>query len=163
MNAVLQPKTGRSDVSSSDGGHHAQFLTFVCDGQEYGVEILRVQEVKGWERVSRIPQSAQHVLGVINLRGTIVPVIDLRSRLGLSAREIDSATVVVVVRVGSGHGATVGLVADAVSEVYSLDPEQRSPPPTTHAGSDPHCISEIATVDGKMILLLDIERTVSVV
>src|SRR5216110_865998 len=77
----------------------AQYLTFVCAGVEYGVEILRVQEIKGWDGVTRVPYTPAYVLGVMNLRGVIVPVIDLRARFGLESKPFDSSTVVIVVRV----------------------------------------------------------------
>src|SRR6478752_4670857 len=97
-----------------------QYLTFVCAGEEYGVEILCVQEIKGWENVTRVPYTPNYMLGVMNLRGVIVPVIDLRVRFGLPARAMDGSTVVIVVRVRSTRGEkTAGIVVDAVSEVYS--------------------------------------------
>ncbi len=82
----------------------AQFLTFVCAGEEYGVAILCVQEIKGWEGVTRVPYTPPYLLGVMNLRGVIVPVVDLRLRFGLAPRAAGSSTVVIVVRVRSGRG-----------------------------------------------------------
>jgi purine-binding chemotaxis protein CheW len=153
----IDPRGGRTAVD--DAG--AQYLTFVCDGQEYGVEILRVQEIKGWDRVTRIPHSADFVLGVMNLRGTIVPVVDLRRRFGLDARTFDASTVVIVVHATgvSGEG-TVGLVVDAVSEVYNFDANSVRPPPEFGASADRAFVSGIATIEDKMVMLLNIDKLV---
>jgi purine-binding chemotaxis protein CheW len=140
----------------------SQYLTFVCAGEEYGVEILCVQEIKGWENVTRVPYTPNYLLGVMNLRGVIVPVIDLRLRFGLPARAMDSSTVVIVVRVQSGRGEkTAGIVVDAVSEVYSVLPADIKPAPALGASVDGACVRGLATVDEKMVMLLDIDRLVS--
>jgi purine-binding chemotaxis protein CheW len=136
----------------------AQYLTFVCGGEEYGVEILRVQEIKGWDHVTRVPYAPPYVLGVMNLRGMIVPVIDLRTRLNLEKRNFDSSTVVIVVRVRSSRGdKTVGIVVDAVSEVYSVLAEAIKPVPELGSIANGSCVRGIATVDGKMVMLLDVD------
>jgi purine-binding chemotaxis protein CheW len=140
----------------------SQYLTFVCAGEEYGVEILCVQEIKGWESVTRVPYTPNYMLGVMNLRGVIVPVIDLRVRFGLPARAMDGSTVVIVVRVRSSRGEkTAGIVVDAVSEVYSVAPEQIKPAPALGASTDSACVRGLATVDEKMVMLLDIDRLIS--
>lgn len=140
----------------------AQYLTFVCAGEEYGVEILCVQEIKGWENVTRVPYTPHYLLGVMNLRGVIVPVIDLRLRFGLPARAMDISTVVIVVRVRAGHGEkTAGIVVDAVSEVYGVVPEDIKPAPSLGSSAESACVRGLATVDGKMVMLLDMGRLVS--
>src|SRR3954465_2443021 len=140
----------------------SQYLTLVCAGEEYGVEILCVQEIKGWESVTRVPYTPNYMLGVMNLRGVIVPVIDLRVRFGLPARAMDGSTVVIVVRVRSNRGEkTAGIVVDAVSEVYSVAPEQIKPAPALGASTDSACVGGLATVDEKMVMLLDIDRLIS--
>ena len=139
----------------------AQYLTFVCAGEEYGIDILRVQEIKGWDGVTRVPYSPPYLLGVMNLRGVIVPVIDLRSRFGLPKRAADSSTVVVVVRVRGERGEkTAGIVVDAVSEVYSIPRDALKPTPEL-AGASSACVSGLATVSGKMVMLLDIDQLVA--
>jgi purine-binding chemotaxis protein CheW len=145
----------------AEAARTSQYLTFVCAGEEYGVEILRVQEIKGWEAVTRIPCTPAWLLGVMNLRGMIVPVIDLRLRLGLPARTRDSSTVVVVLRARGARGErTAGLVVDAVSDVYSLgaDAIQITPEMGGHVDA---CVRNLATVDSKMIMLLDVDRFVN--
>ena len=149
-------------ASTENAGGSAQYLTFVCAGEEYGVEILRVQEIKGWEGVTRVPYTAEYVLGVMNLRGVIVPVIDLRSRFGLPRQDFNASTVVIVVHVrGAGGEKTVGIVVDAVSEVYSLAADAIKRTPDLGGRVDGACVSGLTTVDGKMVMLLDIDKLVA--
>ncbi len=152
--------TGPADEADAAG--FAQFLTFLCAGEEYGVAILCVQEIKGWDGVTRVPYTPDYLLGVMNLRGVIVPVVDLRTRFGLAPRAPDSSTVVIVVRVHTAHGEkTAGVVVDAVSEVYSVAPEQIRPTPGLGVPVDRACVSSLASVGEKMIMLLDIDRLIS--
>src|SRR5580693_5632347 len=98
-----------------------QYLTFQLAGQTYGVEILRVQEIKGWERPTRLPHSPEYVLGVINLRGAVVPIIDLRRRFGLGESQYSQTTVIVVVKIEGPRGpVTAGIVVDGVCEVCNI-------------------------------------------
>lgn len=146
----------------SEGAALSQFLTFVCAGEEYGVAILCVQEIKGWEGVTRVPYTPDYLLGVMNLRGVIVPVIDLRTRFGLPPRAPDGSTVVIVVRVFTTNGEkTAGIVVDAVSEVYNVAQTQIQPAPDLGAPVERACVHGIANVEDKMVLLLDIDRLVS--
>lgn len=159
---MTQSMSTAESSSSNAAPTGAQYLTFVCGGEEYGVEILRVQEIKGWDHVTRVPYAPAYVLGVMNLRGMIVPVIDLRTRLKLEKRNFDASTVVIVVRVRSSRGEkTVGIVVDAVSEVYSVVAEAIQPVPELGSIADGSCVRGIATVDGKMVMLLDIDSLVA--
>src|SRR5258708_36083290 len=107
-----------------------QYLSFFLGGQEYATDMLRVQEIKGWDTVTRVPYSPGYILGVINLRGAIVPVVDLRVRFALESAPFDSATVVIVVRVARARGERiVGLVVDAVSDVYGFSAGNIQPAP----------------------------------
>lgn len=161
MNQVAAVST-TSAAGAVEPEDHSQFLTFVCAGEEYGVEILCVQEIKGWEGVTRVPYAPSYLLGVMNLRGVIVPVIDLRQRFGLAAREADSSTVVIVVRVRADRGEkTAGIVVDAVSEVYSVAPGNIKPAPELGAAADVACVHGLASVDNKMVMLLDIDKLVT--
>ena len=155
----MTPSMSTADSSPSNAAAAgAQYLTFVCGGEEYGLEILRVQEIKGWDHVTRVPYAPAYVLGVMNLRGVIVPVVDLRTRLNLEKRNFDASTVVIVVRVRSSRGEkTVGIVVDAVSEVYSVPADAIKPVPELGSNADGSCVRGIATVDGKMVMLLDID------
>ncbi len=139
-----------------------QYLTFQLAGEEYGVDILRVQEIKGWERATRIPQAPHYVLGVINLRGAIVPIIEARRRFGLESIEFGPTTVVIVVKVSGERGErTVGLVVDAVCEVYNVPVDAIRPPPDVGGAVDAAFVRGLATVDDKMLMLLDIERLIN--
>ncbi|WP_144446201.1 chemotaxis protein CheW [Halorhodospira halophila] len=141
-----------------------QYLTFTLGEEEYGVDILRVQEIKGWQRVTPIPNTPHYVKGVINLRGTIVPVIDLRERFGMQAQEYSKFTVVVMVRVVArgGRERIMGLVVDALSEVYTFQSEQIRPAPEFGAALRTNFIRGLATVDeNKMVIVLDVDELLS--
>jgi purine-binding chemotaxis protein CheW len=147
---------GGTDKSGSE-----QYLTFMLAGEEYGVDILRVQEIKGWDKVTRIPHTPDYVLGVINLRGAVVPILDLRRRFGLETIEFGPTTVVIVLRVGGGHEErTVGVVVDAVSEVYNVNTAEAMPPPDVCGSVDTVFVKALATVEEKMLILLDIDRLI---
>jgi purine-binding chemotaxis protein CheW len=151
-----------SASAGNDTPDAAQFLTFVCAGEEYGVDILCVQEIKGWDGVTRVPYTPPYMLGVMNLRGVIVPVIDLRTRFGVQLRAPDSSTVVIVVRVRTEAGEkTAGIVVDAVSDVYSVTPENIKPTPDLGAVAEGACVRGLASVGNKMVMLLDIDRLVT--
>ena len=138
-----------------------QYLSFFLGGQEYATDILRVQEIKGWDTVTRVPYSPNYILGVINLRGAIVPVVDLRVRLALESAPFDSATVVIVVRVAGARGERiVGLVVDAVSDVYSFSDENIQPPPEAVGSLDQMFVLGLAKHEDRLVIILDIERLV---
>jgi len=139
-----------------------QYLTFLLDGEEYGVDILRVQEIKGWEQATQIPNTPAYVRGVINLRGTIVPVIDLRERMGLETIEYDQTTVVIVLKViGDDKARTVGFVVDAVSEVYSVRDEDLNATPDLGDAEKMRFVKGLATIDEKMLIMLDVDHLVT--
>jgi purine-binding chemotaxis protein CheW len=143
------------------GESSEQYLTFLLAGEEYGVDILRVQEIKGWDKVTRIPHTPDYVLGVINLRGAVVPILDLRRRFGLETIDFGPTTVVIVVRVVSGRDErTVGVVVDAVSEVYNVDAADTKPPPDVCGNVDTVFVKALATIEEKMLILLDIDRLI---
>jgi purine-binding chemotaxis protein CheW len=138
-----------------------QFLTFMLNGEEYGVDILRVQEIKGWESATEIPNTPQYIRGVINLRGTIVPVIDLRRRFAIEPIEYTNTTVIIVLRIRAGDGEkTMGFIVDAVSDVYNVTPEQMKPTPEFGGQVRTDYVKGLATVDAKMVILLDIDQLV---
>lgn len=146
------------EIQSATGG---QYLTFMLAGEEYGVEILRVQEIKGWDTATPIPNTPEHVLGVLNLRGEIVPVVDLRKRFGLASVPYTNTTVVIVVKMmNEGVERTVGLVVDAVADVYRLENNEVQVPPEMGNGIDTAYLNGLATVKDKMVILLDVDRLV---
>jgi purine-binding chemotaxis protein CheW len=139
-----------------------QYLTFQLAGQTYGVEILRVQEIKGWEKPTRLPHSPEYVQGVINLRGAVVPILDLRRRFGLGETEYGRTTVVIVVKVESARGElTAGIVVDAVCEVCNIGAEDLRPPPEVGSPIDSHFVRGLAMVGDGMLVLLDVAHLVA--
>jgi purine-binding chemotaxis protein CheW len=151
--------TASADKSASATSE--QYLTFMLAGEEYGVDILRVQEIKGWDKVTRIPRTPDYVLGVINLRGAVVPIVDLRRRFGLETIAFGPTTVIIVMRVeGERNERTVGVVVDAVSEVYNVDPADTKPPPDVCGSVDTVFVKALATIEEKMLILLDIDRLI---
>ncbi len=135
----------------------AQYLTFELAGQDYGIEILQVQEIKGWERPTRLPHSPLYVQGVINLRGAVVPIIDLRRRFGFGESAQSRTTVVIVVRVDAARGElTAGLLVDAVCEVCSIESGQLRAPPDIDAGIDVQFVRGLAMMGERMLVLLDV-------
>ena len=131
------------------------FLAFKLGHEEYGVDILRVQEIRSYEKPTLLSRTPAYLLGVVNLRGTIVPVMDLRVRLQLAHAAYDMHTVVIVVNVGR---RVVGLVVDSVSDVLSLRPEQMRPLPALESGFAPEHLLALGCVDERTLLLLDIEQ-----
>jgi len=134
-----------------------QYLTFLLAGEEYGVDILRVQEIKGWDNVTPIPNTPSYVKGVINLRGTIIPIIDLRQRFGIPGIAYGPMTVVIVLKViGDERERTMGIVVDGVSDVYNVAAGDMKPAPDFGA-VDIGYVNGLATVDNKMVIVLNID------
>ena len=139
-------------------GEGGQYLTFILADEEYGVEILRVQEIRGWTKVTPMPNQPSYLRGVINLRGNIVPIIDLRERFGIESMEYGATTVVIVIRVESeGSERIMGIVVDAVSEVYTVNDSDRQPPPDLGNAIDEQFVNGLVSVDEKMVILLDVD------
>lgn len=137
-----------------------KYLTFVLATEEYAVDILRVQEIKGWNKVTPIPNTPDYICGVINLRGTIVPIIDLRLRFGLERLDYGAMTVVVVVKVVAANGKerVMGVVVDAVSDVYDVTESEIKPPPDFGSVISIEFIKGLASVGEKMVIVLDIDK-----
>lgn len=132
-----------------------QQLTFSLAGEEYGVDILAVREIRSWSRVTRIPQTPDYVLGVLNLRGAIVPVMDLRLRFGLQRESYGDDTVMIVVAIGE---RLFGIVVDAVSDVVDIDPATIKPVPDMGAVVDTRYLKGLVTHVDRMVMLLDVEK-----
>ena len=135
-----------------------EVLVFVLGGEEYAVDILKVQEIRGYEKVTPIPAAPAYLKGVVNLRGIIVPVIDMRIKFGLADPRYDSFTVVIILRVG---GRVIGIVVDAVSDVVQLAASEVKPAPALGSVVDSGFLAGLATPGGRMILLLEIEKFLS--
>jgi purine-binding chemotaxis protein CheW len=138
-----------------------QVLTFSLGEEVYGVDILRLKEIRGWSPVTRIPQSAPYVLGVLNLRGVVVPVIDLRMRFGLQPTEFTAVTVVIVLSLRTAGGQRdCGIVVDKVLDVVDIAAGSVRPVPEAGNTAASEFIEGLATQDQQMLILLDAERLV---
>ncbi len=138
-----------------------QYLTFVLDKEEYGVPILSVRGIQGWEKTTPIPNSPDFVMGIINLRGEVVPIVDLRRRFGLPAIEYSANTVVIVVRVEQGNSEkTVGLVVDAVADVHDIKGEDMRESPDFGSEIKQEFVRSLGLIGEKMVIILDINRMV---
>lgn len=132
-----------------------EYLAFTLGQEEYGIDILRVQEIRGYEPVTRIANSPDFIKGVVNLRGIIVPVVDMRIKLNLGTPTYDQFTVVIILNIG---GRVVGMVVDSVSDVMTLSPEQVKPAPEMGAGFDSDHLIGLGTLNERMLILVDIDK-----
>jgi len=154
QNELHSPSINQEDVQ--------QFLTFIMDEEEYGVDILTVQEIRGWEEITAIPNAPVFVKGAINLRGTIVPIIDLRLRFGLTSVKYGPLTVIIVVKVELKVGSKImGLVVDAVSDVYSIGQQQATDVPDISKSDNAEFVHGLVNVGDKMVVLLHLERVLN--
>ena len=143
------------------GEESHQVLTFVLGKETYGVDILRVQEIRGWSAVTKIPHSPAHVLGVLNLRGSIVPIVDLRMRFNLDQAEYTAITVIIVVSVKSAAGRRdFGAVVDGVSDVVDVNPETVKAAPELGSKAATDYIRGLVPISDRMVVLLDIDRLI---
>ena len=131
-----------------------EFLTFRLGAEEYGIDILKVQEIRSYEQPTRIANAPAFIKGVVNLRGVIVPIVDLRLKLACETAEYNSFTVVIVLNV---KGRVVGAVVDSVSDVLALDGESIKPAPEMSSAIDTAYITGIGSVADRMLILMDIE------
>ena len=152
MNAARQ----REEATSA--GTRRELLLFRLGQEEYGIDILRVQEIRRYEAVTRLVNTPPHIKGVINLRGTIVPIVDLRIKFGLPVVTYDEFTVVVILNVAK---RVIGIVVDAVSDVVSITDEDLKPAPEFGAQIDDDYLDGLATVNDRMIIVVDIESLIT--
>lgn len=151
-----QLDTLNNNVSFTTNG--SQYLTFALGQEEYGVDILKVQEIKGYTPATPIPNTPVYIKGVMNLRGTIIPVVDLRSKLSLKETDYNQFTVIIVVMVGS---KVVGLIVDAVSDVLNIPKQDIQAPPDFGSQVDVHFINGMAKAGEKIVMLLDIDKVLN--
>lgn len=152
----------RAATTTGNNGGSEQLLTFIVDGKEYGVDVLRVQEIRGWSPPMPIPNTPPYIKGVINIRGDVVPIADLRERLRLPALAYGSTTVVIVLRIAGaregGPERVMGVVVDAMSDVTRIPNQNIKPPPVFADTGEFPLTRGIATVDDKMVTILDVDR-----
>jgi purine-binding chemotaxis protein CheW len=145
-------------AKSQGGDELLQLVSFKIKDEEYGVDILKVQEINRMLDVTRIPNAPSYVDGVINLRGKVIPVVDLRSRLGIERKVPDRNTRIVVVEL---NGKIVGFVVDAVNEVLRIHKSVTEPPPQMTSGIDADYITAIGKLNDRLLTLIDLEKVVN--
>ena len=153
-----------ADIKASEhqhGNQSRQVLTFVLGSETYGVDILRVQEIRGWSAVTKIPHAPAHVLGVLNLRGSIVPIVDLRMRFALERADYTAVTVIIVMSVVTASGRRdFGVVVDGVSDVVDVDADDIKPAPELGTRGLTDYLLGLVSVADRMVVLLDIDRLI---
>ncbi|WDI42432.1 chemotaxis protein CheW [Bremerella sp. P1] len=138
-----------------EGLNSMQLVSFQLAKEEYGIEITRVQEIILMGEITRVPQTPDYIKGLINLRNTVIPIVDLRLRFGLQEQESTDETRIMVMNVG---GKTVGIIVDAVSEVLRISKDQISSPPPTVAGLGREYLTGLVKLDKRLLILLDIDK-----
>ncbi|EHQ51729.1 CheW protein [Ectothiorhodospira sp. PHS-1] len=146
------------DRAGISGDDRREYLTFTLGDEEYGIDILNVQEIRGYDAVTKIANSPDFIKGVINMRGVIVPIIDMRLKFHLGVAEYNQFTVVIILNIS---GRVVGMVVDGVSDVIALKSEQIRPAPEFGAILDTAYIDGLATLDDRMVIMVDIEKLMS--
>jgi len=152
---MMQQATQAGGQGAAAEAQANEFLTFTLGSEEYGIEILKVQEIRGWEQPTAIANTPAFIKGVINLRGIIVPIVDLRLKFNLGEAKYDEFTVVIILSVAK---RVVGAVVDAVSDVLTLAPAQIKAAPEFSTALETQFITGLGTVDERMLILLDIEK-----
>lgn len=156
MTAITQADNQAQQASAAaTDAHSREFLVFSLGGEEYAVDILKVQEIRGYENVTRIANAPDFIKGVTNLRGIIVPIVDLRIKFHLDKVEYGGQTVVIVVNVGE---RVVGIVVDGVSDVMTLSPDQIKPAPEFGVALSSDYLSGLGSLDDRMLVLVDIDK-----
>lgn len=146
-------------MSDTDNNAHGELLTFRLSEQEYSLDIMCVREIRGWTKTTPLPHAPSYMKGVINLRGTVLPVMDLAERLGLPRREHSDRNVIIVVKHGE---AMTGLLVDAVSDIIALSDEDMQPPPEMTGNAPSGVIKALTLLDERMIRVLDLANVVNV-
>jgi purine-binding chemotaxis protein CheW len=144
-------------VAAADGLGR-EFLAFKLGSEEYGIDILKVQEIRGYEAVTRIANAPEFIKGVINLRGIIIPVVDMRIKFNLGEPVYDDFTVVIILNI---NGRVVGMVVDSVSDVTTLQPDQVKPAPEMGTAFSTEYMVGLGTIDERMLILVDIDKLMS--
>ncbi|MES3014535.1 MAG: chemotaxis protein CheW [Pseudomonadota bacterium] len=153
----LQPTTATRDTARANLPTR-EFLSFKLGAEEYGIDILKVQEIRGYEKPTRMAGVPDFIKGVVNLRGIIVPIIDMRIKFQLATVDYNEFTVVIILNVS---GRVMGIVVDGVSDVTTLNPDQIKPAPDFSSSFDTGYVIGLGTLDERMLILVDIERLMS--
>jgi purine-binding chemotaxis protein CheW len=150
--SITQPTAQGHDGAGNE------YLAFTLGSEEYGIDILKVQEIRGYEAVTRIANAPEFIKGVINLRGIIIPVVDMRIKFNLGTPTYDQFTVVIILNIA---GRVMGMVVDSVSDVTTLTPDQVKPAPDMGSAFSTDYLIGLGTVDERMLILVDIDRLMS--
>jgi purine-binding chemotaxis protein CheW len=150
-----QQTTKPADARDGSG---SEYLAFTLGSEEYGIDILKVQEIRGYEAVTRIANAPEFIKGVINLRGIIIPVVDMRIKFNLGTPTYDQFTVVIILNIG---GRIMGMVVDSVSDVTTLTPDQVKAAPEMGTAFNSDYLMGLGTVDERMLILIDIDKLMS--
>lgn len=157
---MIQSSDSLSKKTQSENGDLTthEFLAFTLGNEEYGIDILKVQEIRGYEAVTRIANAPEFLKGVINLRGIIVPIVDMRIKFNLGEPTYDQLTVVIILNIGT---RVVGMVVDSVSDVMTLLPAQVRPAPEMNTTFNDDFLIGLGTLEERMLILVDIEKLMS--
>ena len=159
MSAIAELETRPdTDTDAAPGNAPREILSFKLGAEEYGIDILKVQEIRGYEPPTRIANAPDFIKGVVNLRGTIVPIVDMRLRFNCAQAEYNSFTVVIILNL---HRRVVGIVVDSVSDVMELAADNVRSAPDIESAIDSSCIVGLGSVAERMLILLDIEKLMS--
>ena len=153
--AIDAGRPNRNQRKTADGGALSQLISFAIGDDQYGVDIMAVREIKGWSQITHLPRQPDYMRGVLNLRGIMVPIIDLRCRFGQGLTEATPLHIVIVVQIGARH---VGMLADRVLDIVSFDASQLQPVPRVGATSRADFLSGLVTVESGMIALIDLSH-----
>ena len=151
-------QTGREIADGSGTKTVSEYLTFTLGKEEYGIDILKVQEIRGYDAVTHIANAPEFIKGVVNLRGVIVPIVDMRIKFKLGEPTYNEFTVVIIINVLE---RIIGMVVDGVSDVVALNPEQIKAAPEMGSSMDTDYITGLGTLNDQMLILVDIERLMS--
>ncbi len=157
MQSTTPASAETEDISEEDRAAH-EFLAFTLGKEEYGIHILKVQELRGYETPTRIANAPEFIKGVVNLRGIIVPIVDMRIKFNLGTPTYDQFTVVIILNIG---GRVVGMVVDSVSDVITLTPDQVKPAPEMGTALNTDYLIGLGTVAERMLILVDIDKLMS--
>jgi purine-binding chemotaxis protein CheW len=143
----------QSETAQSAANGNTEFISFAIGNDQYGVDIMAVREIKGWSEITHLPKQPEYVRGVLNLRGVIVPIVDLRCRFGQGVTEATPLHVVIIVQIDQ---QLVGLLADRVLDIVSFEASKVQPVPRTATNAEVEFLSGLVTVDNAMIALIDL-------
>jgi len=156
--AASHPAAGASTEAGSNISGLNQFISFAIGDEQYGVDIMAVREIKGWSQITHLPRQPDYMRGVLNLRGVMVPIIDLRCRFGQGMTEATPLHIVIVVQIGTRH---VGMLADRVLDIVSFNRSQMQPVPRVAETSRADFLSGLVTIESGMIALIDLSQLLS--